>query len=146
MSGYQNAMYIQRYVNANARADNCHGCALKHTDDAGARGGPIRYKCKIGGFLVTRFSRCDLYRPADGLPSRVTRPGDMSPEQRLTVTRQDDGDIIIRVDDKERSGRIVSIACEFCAPGTGGGRSQRTRQALMDLMMAIQQDNQERPL
>jgi hypothetical protein len=34
---------------------------------------------------------------------------------------------------------------EFCTPGAGGGASPATRMALIALMLAIEQDNAQRP-
>ncbi len=70
-----------------------------------------------------------------------SRPEDMSPDGTLSLIMQDDGDVIVtctawdRLDD-----RLVSTSIEFCT-GIGGGRSPKTRAALVELMMAIQQDN-----
>lgn len=144
MSSYQNAMAAQGFVKAKLRTDNCAGCAVVERSIGGFGGEKLR--CSIGGFFVTEFARCGLYRPAAGLPPRVTRPGDMGLEECLAVSLQPDGDVIVRVDNLDGRDRIVSVAVEFCAPGIGGGRSHHTRLALLDLMAAIERDKKERPL
>jgi hypothetical protein len=71
---------------------------------------------------------------------QVSRFEDMSPTGRLNLFRQQDGDVIVEIitDEFER-------ACvEFCIPMTGGGQSQHTHRALCALMVAMEQDNQER--
>lgn len=66
----------------------------------------------------------------------------MSPTGTLTVIFQPDGDGIISVTDE--NGEEANV--EFCAPGAGGGRSSHTLAALRELALAIQKDNQERPI
>jgi hypothetical protein len=51
-----------------------------------------------------------------------------------------DNDVCIEVWNGERSASV-----EFCNPGGGGGRSSRTRKALIELMRAIEADNLESP-
>ena len=71
----------------------------------------------------------------------VTRFEDMSQRGRLTLTRQDDGDIIVGIiPDSEKL--LQSRNVEFCTHG-GGGQSQNTLRALYALMEAIELDNQE---
>lgn len=71
---------------------------------------------------------------------RVSRFEDMSPGGKITLHRQQDGDVIIEIvtDEFER-------ACiEFCTPMTGGGQSPHTHKALCQLMVAMEKDEQER--
>lgn len=69
------------------------------------------------------------------------RREDMSTAGMIGIYIQDDGDIIIKVkDDRGRTGAI-----EFCSVGSGGGRSQRVRDALIELAVAIQEENAINP-
>ena len=76
-----------------------------------------------------------------------TRYGDMSRYNRLQVIQQEDGDMIVVVQEYPNNnldrGKIASV--EFCVPGSGGGRSSHTVQALRDLARAIERDNKEHP-
>lgn len=74
----------------------------------------------------------------------TSRLEDMSPDGKLSLTRQPDGDIILEItqgDDDgldSEPGRRVSV--EFCTY-VGGGGSHRTLLALKNLMIAMAQDN-----
>jgi hypothetical protein len=73
---------------------------------------------------------------------------DMSPRGKLVLIQQPDGDIIVSIhpsdlEDFNRKGLFQSA--EFCTVGTGGGQSPRTREALLELMNAIDEDNRESP-
>lgn len=70
----------------------------------------------------------------------VGRIGDMSPSATLRVGLDSDNDVYVSIHDEEG---VSSL--EFCAPGAGGGRSSRTREALIALMVAIEEDNREDP-
>ena len=70
----------------------------------------------------------------------VGRFGDMSPSAHMRVGLDGDNDVYVSVWDETGGGSI-----EFCTPGAGGGSSSRTRQALIDLMVAMEEDNAERP-
>jgi hypothetical protein len=79
----------------------------------------------------------------------VTRAEDMSPDGRLRIWQQEDGDLIVEVVppyDPTSTYNLASIAVEFCTVGSGGGRSPHTRKALMALMEAIKLDNAESPI
>lgn len=65
----------------------------------------------------------------------ITRPEDMSPDGTLTLTQQDDGDIIVTV--KESGEKGFGSSVEFCLSGT---RSPKTREALRLLMGAMRED------
>lgn len=66
----------------------------------------------------------------------VGRYGDMSQSAHMRVTLDGDSDVIVSVWD-DRGGASV----EFCTAGAGGGKSPRTREALIALMRAIEEDN-----
>jgi hypothetical protein len=74
----------------------------------------------------------------------VTRAEDMSPDGRLRIWQQEDGDFIVEVV-PESAKQEPSASVEFCTVGSGGGRSPHTRLALAALMEAIRQDNAESP-
>jgi hypothetical protein len=70
----------------------------------------------------------------------VGRLEDMG-QGHLRVLLDSDNDVCVAVWDGERSACV-----EFCNPGGGGGgRSSRTRAALIQLMRAIEADNEESP-
>ena len=69
------------------------------------------------------------------------RAEDMSPDGRLQVLIQADGDAIITAVSRDAAGKFSMTSVEFCAPGGGGGRSPRTRAALVELARAISEDN-----
>lgn len=71
----------------------------------------------------------------------VERIGDMSPDDCLQMFRQQDGDIVVGM--YTEKGGMTSV--EFCAIGSGGGRSPHTRRALAHLMVAMERDNAESP-
>jgi len=73
----------------------------------------------------------------------VTRKEDMSPDGRLRVFLQADGDVILSIVPAS-DGRCLNSSVEFCAL-TGGGRSPHTRKALLALMDAIRKDNEADP-
>ncbi len=69
---------------------------------------------------------------------RAERPEDMSPTGRLTLYRQEDGDVIVQITTGERDD-FVMASVEFCTPA-GGGQSEQTWQALCRLMDAMADD------
>ena len=71
----------------------------------------------------------------------VTRQGDRS-EAGLRVLLDSDDDVIVEL--YEPGKRAISV--EFCNGFNGGGRSPRTRGALIDLLRAIEEDQAARPL
>ncbi len=70
---------------------------------------------------------------------------DMSRRGRLRVLQQDDGDMIVEVVedlDSQSPSAGLSASVEFC---TSGGKSPKTRAALLNLMLAMAEDNAARP-
>lgn len=66
----------------------------------------------------------------------VGRIGDMSPIASMRVGFDGDNDVYVSICDESGSGSI-----EFCTPGAGGGKSSKTRLALIALMVAMEADN-----
>jgi len=63
MGTIQSAMFAQGYRRANERTDNCKHCAQAEVDYGGAgQNYAPRLNCKIGGFMVTAFGRCDRHQ------------------------------------------------------------------------------------
>lgn len=75
---------------------------------------------------------------------RVTRYEDMSPDGRLELLKQPDGDVIVVVT-AYHLGEFRQAEVEFCTPMSGGGQSERTWQALLRLMEEMDADNKLRP-
>ena len=73
------------------------------------------------------------------MPKTVERNEDMSPDLKLRLHRQNDGDIQVIIISED--GRYRKV--EFC---TSGGRSLHTMRALNDLMSAMEKDNIESPI
>ena len=74
----------------------------------------------------------------------VERYEDMSPDGRLRLVRQPDGDVIVAIIPPLSSDSPM-VVVEFCSVGSGGGQSPNTLAALRDLMEAIRRDNEEQP-
>ncbi len=80
------------------------------------------------------------------------RVEDMSPDGRLRLFREDDGDIIVSIVPPtskmkgDYSFGLSDMEVQFCSVGSGGGRSEHTRKALFALMEAIEKDNTENPI
>lgn len=70
----------------------------------------------------------------------VGRIGDMSPSAHLRIGLDSDNDVYASIWD-ERGGATI----EFCTPGAGGGKSSRTRMALLAVMVAMEADNAADP-
>lgn len=66
----------------------------------------------------------------------IGRYGDMSPSGHMRVGFDSDNDVYVSVWDEDGGASV-----EFCCPGSGGGRSPRTREALINLMLAMEADN-----
>lgn len=85
--------------------------------------------------------RQDLRVPAPWPKARdVGRFGDMSPHASLRVGLDSDNDVYVSAWDTDGGASI-----EFCCPGAGGGKSSRTRMALIALMVAMEADNAADP-
>jgi hypothetical protein len=74
------------------------------------------------------------------------RVEDMSPDGRLGIYLQDDGDLVVDIVGRDMHGGPTFASVEFCCTGSGGGRSPHTRDALYELALAIEKDNVERPI
>lgn len=73
---------------------------------------------------------------------------DMSPDGRLQVFIEDDGDVIVTaVPPPSNSANPMNwlkpVSVQFCA-GSGGGQSPRVRLAILELARAIEIENRER--
>lgn len=68
----------------------------------------------------------------------------MSPDGRLVVHLQEDGDVVVGIWGRDTHGDPAIVSAEFCAGG-GGRRSPRTVEALKILMAAMQADNDAEP-
>lgn len=72
------------------------------------------------------------------------RREDMSPDGKLQLFIQNDGDVIVQiVSRRDEEWRMASV--EFCSCGSGGGRSPRVLGALRELARAIAADNEAAP-
>lgn len=81
----------------------------------------------------------------------VVRVGDMHPNRALSIYVQWGGDVVVHItqdgipigdlDTGNANDRAAQI--EFC---TSGGRSRHTREALMNLIVAMEKDNAEWPI
>lgn len=71
--------------------------------------------------------------------------GDMDCSSALVVHMQDDGDIVVWIGAPHYPSMDYREV-EFCAIPSGGGRSRHTREALKNLIEAIQKDNEENPI
>lgn len=67
---------------------------------------------------------------------------DMSPLGRLRVFWDDDGDVIVAIVPDPNESDPNSV--EFCIPGSGGGQSTHTHRALIELVKAMERDNDEK--
>lgn len=76
----------------------------------------------------------------------VGRLGDMAPRghSHMQVILDADSDVCVHIWEQEGDdGQLAGI--EFCCPGIGGGKSPRTREALLALMVAMEEDNAAEP-
>lgn len=78
------------------------------------------------------------------IATAVTRTGDMSPDGRLQVVIQKDGDVILRVVPPKAEMELKTV--EFCSLFCGGGRSPNTIKALYQLVEAMKLDNANSPI
>lgn len=61
---------------------------------------------------------------------------DMSPDGRLQVFLEEDGDVVVGIVKED-----IIVSVEFCSPGSGGGLSPNTLMALRQLAIAMEKDN-----
>jgi hypothetical protein len=80
--------------------------------------------------------------PAEKL---VRRRCEMDPTASIQVNLEDDGDVEVTVYSGTVPGNYHRATVQFCSGFGGGGRSPRTRAALISLMKAIEEDNKESP-
>lgn len=72
------------------------------------------------------------------------RKESMSPSGFIRLYRAQDGDICIQVGQGDENGGIERVSCiEICTPFAGGGGSQKTYAALIQLMAAMAADNMD---
>lgn len=108
---------------------------------------------KNGALFATTASPEDAERIANALNGQAQKPqlvwpkerdvgrfGDMSPHAHIRVGFDSDNDVYVSVWDDTGGASI-----EFCQPGGGGGKSSRTRLALIALMQAMEADNADTP-
>jgi hypothetical protein len=76
----------------------------------------------------------------------VDRKEDMSPEGKLRILMQDDGDMIVECLEWNDRTKLIerTAAVEFCTHA-GGGRSPKTRMALLQLAHAMAEENKADP-
>ncbi|PLC06355.1 hypothetical protein CY658_04800 [Variovorax sp. RO1] len=137
-----------------AAQSDCTG-SLKQAPDGSLR-------CELCGFTVdTRYHK--ERRPAPGRAPLTVEPaitwpktrdvgrcGDMTPtgQSVLRVGMDSDNDVFVEVWDcggRDRAEDFQIASLEFCTGGAGGGKSMRTRIALINLMTAMEADNAETP-
>lgn len=94
-----------------------------------------------------KFKSAPVEQPGIVWPKQrhVGRMDDMHNDGVLRVMIDNDGDVCVFVGASRQGSGWESGSIEFCAPGSGGGRSPRTREALIALMVAIEADNAEAP-
>jgi hypothetical protein len=123
----------------------CEGVSTKDLEAVMVNTGPL-LKNKLAEVDLLRATNANLRaQPAQKAiewPNArdVGRYGDMSPSAHLRVGLDTDNDVYLSVWDESGGASI-----EFCTPGAGGGASPATRMALISLMLAIEQDNAQRP-
>lgn len=74
----------------------------------------------------------------------VERHEDMSQKGRLSVGMDNCGDLIVTILPDPNEYHRLSV--EFCTVGSGGGKSDNTRRALVELYKAMRADNEEKPI
>lgn len=76
------------------------------------------------------------------MTDQTSRLEDMSPDGKLVLLLQPDGDVIVNVrpsaDDRDYEGSPFGVSVEFCA---SGGRSPKTLKALRHLFEAMKEEN-----
>jgi hypothetical protein len=71
---------------------------------------------------------------------------DMSADGKLILFIEDDGDVIVTVYEPRKSVDDARTAsAQFCTSSNGGGQSPRVRAALLQLAVAIKEENEAKP-
>lgn len=89
-----------------------------------------------------KLQEARIHAPRMPVSQFVARKEDMSPNGRLRLFKEDDGDICVAVIDNDG----VMADVQFCTVGIGGGKSGKTLAALNALALAMIEDNQEQPI
>ena len=90
---------------------------------------------KLRAAIAAQLERAATPRPTQ---REVARIGDMAQHDALRVGLDGDGDVYIST-----TNPLGGV--EFCTTGSGGGKSPRTHEALIALMVAIEADNAATP-
>lgn len=107
-------------------------------------GHEARLKVEHAALISTLSAQTNLLPRFESADDEITWPSsrdtarleDMSPKGHLRVTLDESSDVLAEVFDGECFAHV-----EFCAGAGGGGKSPRTRRALIALMVAIEEDN-----
>lgn len=84
-----------------------------------------------------------MKKPFEAEANKIySRKEDMSPDGFLDILIEPDGDIIVIIRKGEGKDFRTSEV-QFCDPGSGGGRSSKTRYALFKLIEAMEEDSKE---
>lgn len=89
-----------------------------------------------------KLQEAKIHAPKMPMGQFVARKEDMSPNGRMRLFKEQDGDICVAVIDND--GNMADV--QFCTVGMGGGKSGKTLAALNALALAMMEDNQEQPL
>lgn len=88
-----------------------------------------------------------IEHPLDILKSRqlYERFEDMSPDGKLSILIEDDGDVIVTIFEPDSMTHEAFMAsAQFCTY-SGGGQSPKVRDALLQLALAIKEENENSP-
>lgn len=132
-------MFEMTPAEAAAKAKEWHG-------EAGGELLPQLTANELAGIVNEALSAKASEQPTVTWPKgrEVGRMGDMTPlgQSHMRVGLDGDNDVYVSVFNGEQE----SVAgLEFCTPGSGGGKSPRTREALIALMVAMEADCAETP-
>ena len=131
-----------QWIGDSPKEDKCPDCEAEGTMTASCP------KCHHEYRLIADATLADPHPTQQGMEQPIKWPkardvgrfGDMSPDGSIRVGLDADNDVYVSICDG------TSVAdIEFCTPGGGGGRSSRTRMALIALMCAIEADNASHP-
>ena len=76
----------------------------------------------------------------NSFPMTASRFEDMSVLGQLSLTKEEDGDIIVSILTEKGSARV-----QFCSPGMGGGSSPKVLNKLRELYNIILEENTTNP-